>query len=291
MPFSSSLRRLSDHAPEAYARRNMPLTVIQGGFGDGPEPEREPACAPVDLWLELAEPSLRLRITTRLAGLTSAARDRALAELEPIAAAGLLGEDDIVRAISPATPAGLAVAVCRLAGTVGDAQSVGPRLQRVLADASCARVRVHAAQALARLASPQARGALAEALMRDDDEEVRARAARGLGQLGDHRAVPLLGATLANRGEVPAVRGEAAEALGVIGRRSSAALLVRALRDDEPDVRGGAAIALSMVGGLEVIPALRGLEADDAMTSDLGPVGDCARAAITDIRRRAMLTG
>lgn len=269
----------------------MALTVIQGGRGDGPQAEHEPTSRPVDLWLELADAPLRLRITMWLAGLTTAVRDRAIDDLEPIAAAGLLSEEDVVEAISPATPAALAVAVCRLAGTVGDAQVVGPRLQRVLADASCARVRVHAAHALARLGASEARGALAEALIRDDDEEVRARAARGLGQLRDHRGVPVLGATLADRGEVPAVRGEAAEALGVIGRPSSAALLVRALRDEEPDVRGGAATALSMVGGLEVIPALRALEADEAMTSELGPVGDCASAAIADIRRRAMLTG
>lgn len=127
--------------------------------------------------------------------------------------------------------------------------------------------------------------------MGDEDEEVRARAARGLGSLGDHRAVSTLGATLANAREIPAVRSEAAEALGVIGRPSATPVLVRALRDDEPDVRAGAATALGLAGGMEVVPALRALSGDDAMTSDLGPVSGCADAAIVDILRRALATG
>lgn len=269
----------------------MQLTVIQGGADAGIEPETHPSHPGTELWLELADPALRVRISVWLAGLTTAVRDRALTDLEPLAAAGLRTEDEFVAAISPATPAALAIAVCRLAGTVGDVAVAGPRLRRVLSDASCARVRVHAAQAIARLGGVEARGALAEALIRDDDEEVRARAARGLGQLGDHRAVPVLGATLANPGELPAVRGEAAEALGVIGRRSAVPVLLRALRDAEPDVRAGAAMALGLLGGLEVLPALRGLAGDHSMTSELGPVSECAEAAIADIQRRGMRTG
>ncbi|MGK2936574.1 MAG: HEAT repeat domain-containing protein [Solirubrobacteraceae bacterium] len=269
----------------------MQLTVIQGGAQPGAEPEAQSSSAGTEQWLELAEPDLRVRISMWLAGLTTASRDRALAELGPLAAAGLRTEDELVAAISPATPAVLAIAVCRLAGTVGDVAVAGPRLRRVLADASCARVRVNATQAIARLGGPEARGALAEALMRDDDEEVRARAARGLGHLRDHRAVPVLGATLANPGELPAVRGEAAEALGVIGRRSAVPLLLRALRDAEADVRAGAAMALGLSGGLEVLPALRGLSGDHAMTSELDSVSECADAAIADIQRRGMRTG
>lgn len=89
---------------------------------------------------------------------------------------------------------------------------------------------------------------------------------------------------------MPAVRSEAAEALGVIGRRSVAPLLVRALRDREPDVRAAAANALGMTGGLDAVPALRALERDPAVAADLGPVADCASAAIADIRRRARAT-
>lgn len=136
-----------------------------------------------------------------------------------------------------------------------------------------------------------ARAALTEALLRDDDEEVRARAARGLGSLRDHRSVSTLCATLANAAEVPTVRSEAAEALGVIGRRSATPLLVRALRDREPDVRAGAATALGLIGGLDVVPALRALERDPAVAADLGPVAECAAAAIADIRRRALAAG
>lgn len=269
----------------------MRLTVIEGGADPGLEPAVPPSHPATELWLELAEPALRVRISVWLAGLTTGVRERALTDLDPLVAAGISTDDEFVDAISPATPAGLAIAVCRLAGTVGDVEVAGPRLRRVLTDASCARVRVTAAQAIARLGGVDARGALAEALIRDDDEEVRARAARGLGQLRDQRAVPVLGATLANPGELPAVRGEAAEALGVIGRRSAVPVLLRALRDTEPDVRAGAAMALGLLGGLEVLPALRGLAGDHAMTSELGPVSECAAAAIADVQRRGMRTG
>lgn len=269
----------------------MRLKVIEGGGDAAAEARVRESDDCVEAWLEAADPALLVGLGTRLAGLTSASRTRVLAELEPLAAAGLLSEADVLAAISPSTRAGLAIAACRLADALTDADGAAARLQRVLADASCARVRLHAATALARVGGAAARGALAEALMRDDDEEVRARAARGLGQLRDHRALPMLAAALANRGETPVVRGEAAEALGLIGRRSATPLLVRAARDSEPDVRAGAAIGLGMIGGPDVVVVLRALAEDRAMTSELGPVCDCAGAAIADIRRRAMLTG
>lgn len=269
----------------------MHLTLIPGGDEPGARRDDATTRACVDRWLEDADAVLRVRLSVWLAGLTTGVRDRALADLEPIAAAELRTEQEILAALSPATPAGLAVAVCRLVASVGDAATATPGLARLLRDASCARVRVHAVQAIARLGGPDARGALTEALLRDDDEEVRARAARGLGTLRDHRSVSTLGATLANAGEVPAVRSEAAEALGVIGRASATPLLVRALRAREPDVRAGAANALGLLGGLEVVPALRALVADHAIATDLGRVSDCADAAIADIRRRALATG
>lgn len=269
----------------------MHLTLIHGG--DEPEARTgaDGGLRAVDAWMEEADPVLRVRLSVWLAGLTSAVRDRALTELEPIAAAGLRSETDVLAALTPATPAGLAVAVCRLLGDVGDAVTATPGLRRLLRDASCARVRVNAARSIARLGGPDARAALIEALLSDDDEEVRARAARGLGALHDHRSASALCATLANAAEVPAVRSEAAEALGVLGRRSATPVLVRALRDRQPDVRAGAANALGLTGGLDVVPALRALERDHAMAADLGPVSECAAAAIADIRRRALAAG
>jgi HEAT repeat protein len=272
----------------------MHLTLIhEGDAGDEPAPSVADAAGPasVDRWLEDVDPALRVRVIVWVAGLTTGVRDRELAALEPIAVAGLRSEADVLAALSPATPAGLAVAACRLVANVGDAAAAAPGLRRLLRDASCARVRLHAAGALARLGGPDARAALTEALLRDDDEEVRARAARGLGALCDHRSVSTLCAALANAAEVPAVRSEAAEALGVIGRRSATPMLVRALRDPEPDVRAGAAYALGMTGGLDVVPALRSLERDPDVAAGLGPVADCAEAAIADIRRRALATG
>lgn len=269
----------------------MHLRLIPGGEEPAPQALDEAARASVDRWLEEVDPVLRVRLSVWVARLTTGVRDRELSALEPIAVAGLRSEADVLAALSPSTPAALAVAVCRLVATVGDAATATPGLCRLLCDASCGRVRVHAAGALARLGGPGARAALTEALLCDDDEEVRARAARGLGALRDHRSVSALCATLANAGEAAAVRSEAAEALGVIGRRSATPVLVRALRDREPDVRAGAANALGMIGGLDVVPVLRALEADPAVAAELGPVADCASAAIADIRRRALATG
>lgn len=269
----------------------MHLRLIQGGGEPATSASDDGARASVDRWLEEADPVLRVRLSVWVARLTTGVRERELSALEPIALAGLRTEADVLAALSPSTPAALAVAVCRLVATVGDAATATPGLRHLLRDASCGRVRVHAAGALARLGGPDARAALTEALLRDDDEEVRARAARGLGALRDHHAVSALCATLANPREAPGVRSEAAEALGVIGRRSPAPVLVRALRDREPDVRAGAANALGMTGGLDVVPALRALESDPAVAADLGPVADCASAAIADIRRRALATG
>lgn len=269
----------------------MQLTVIDGGYEEHEAPRVHTPYLDVDHWLERVDPVLRVAVATRLAGVTSATRDRVAGELAPLAAADLRTEADVAAAISPSSPAVLAIAACRLARLLGGTASVGQRLERVLSDASCARVRLYAADALSHVGGPGARRALAEALARDDDEEIRARAARCLGAMRDHRAVPMLGAALANVAEAPAVRGEAAEALGVIGRRSVTPLLVRALRDDAPEVRAAAALALGLIGGLDVILSLRPLERDDAVTAELGPVCDCASAAIADIRRRAALTG
>lgn len=269
----------------------MSLIVIDGGGGEG-DPSRAPAPdLEIDRWLEGVDAALRLAIVTRLAGLSTGVRDRVLADLAPLAAAGLQTEADVVAAISPANPAALVVAACRAVRSLRSPAAAGPRLERVLTDASCASARLSAAESLVHVGGPEARRALAEALVRDDDEEVRARAARCLGRLRDHRAVPMLGAALANVAEVPAVRSEAAEALGVIGRRSITPLLVRALRDRAPDVRAAAALALGMIGGLEVILPLRPLERDRAMTAELGRVSDCAGAAIADIQRRVSLAG
>jgi HEAT repeat protein len=269
----------------------MHLTLLHGG--SEPESER-PAVAPggsVDDWLEDADAELRVRLCTKLASLTSAARDRAYANLAPIAAAGLRSEQDLVDALSPETPAALCVPVCGLIACLGGPEAATTGLYRLLREAPCASVRVQAAQAIARLGGREAHATLVGALTHDEDEEVRARAARALGTLRDQRAVPMLGVVLANPEETPAVRSEAAEALGLIGRRSVTPMLVRALSAEAPDVRAAAAGALGLTGRLEDLPALRALTGDHTMTPDLGPVSGCADAAIEDIRRRALATG
>lgn len=266
------------------------LTLIHGGGesrADAPPTPGDPA---VQAWMEEIDPVVRVRLSVWIARLTTGGRDRAMADLDTICAAGMRSEADLLAALVPATPASIAVAVCRVLACIGD-ENAAPSVSRLLGNASCARVRMQAALALGRLGGPDARAALTDALLLDDDEEVRARAARGLGTLRDHRAVPTLGSTLANTKEHAIVRSEAAEALGVIGRRSATPLLVRALRDPVAEVRAGAATALGLLGGLEVVPALRALTDDHAVADELGPVSGCATAAITDIRRRSLASG
>lgn len=188
-------------AVAAISSAAMHLTLIHAGDEAPPPAVDDGARTSVDRWLEETEPALRVRLSAWSAGLTATTRDRELAALEPIVVADLRSEASLLAALSPATPAGLAVAVCRLVANVGTAETATPGLCRLLRDASCARVRLHAAGALARLGGPAARAALTEALLRDDDEEVRARAARGLGMLGDHRSVSTLCATLADATE------------------------------------------------------------------------------------------
>ena len=133
----------------------MHLTLIHGGDEPAPQAVDEAARVSVDRWLEEADPVLRVRLSVWVAGLTTGVRDRELSALEPIVVAGLRSEADVLAALSPATPAGLAVAVCRLVATVGDAATATPGLRRLLRDASCGRVRVHAAGALAFTAVPR----------------------------------------------------------------------------------------------------------------------------------------
>jgi HEAT repeat protein len=92
-------------------------------------------------------------------------------------------------------------------------------------------------------------GLLVQAL-RDDDEEVRARAARGVGAIGDAEAVPELHALLSDALRPVFVRAQAATALGRIGDASSVPVLERALRDGPWLLRERAAAALRELGPL-----------------------------------------
>jgi hypothetical protein len=86
-------------------------------------------------------------------------------------------------------------------------------------------------------------------IMKSDTEKLdRARAANGLGVLGDPQAIgPLLGAT---KDEYPYVRAEAALALGKLRATQAEKRLRELVEDDwDPGVRGRAKEALERIGG------------------------------------------
>jgi putative membrane-bound dehydrogenase-like protein len=101
-----------------------------------------------------------------------------------------------------------------------------PALREVLA-ARYPRARLHAVSALARIEQPGAR-ALARAALDDRDASVRLAAATAVGLHRDQAALDRLQAMLA--ADTPALRREAATALGRIGRSDAVPRLFQALR-------------------------------------------------------------
>ncbi|MCX7840301.1 MAG: HEAT repeat domain-containing protein, partial [Anaerolineae bacterium] len=113
------------------------------------------------------------------------------------------------------------------------------------------------------------------AALRDEDANVRERAAYALGEIGDVRAVePLL---VALRDENADVRGRAADALGRIGDVRAVEPLLVALRDESRLVRASAADALGKIGDVRAVEALLvALRDEDTSvhTSAVGALGE-----------------
>lgn len=168
-------------------------------------------------------------------------------------------------------------------------EKVLPRLFQVLKDPDPG-LRRTAAQALGKIASPQAAPALVEALrdpdatvrqqaawalgrldpeslgqersplaplLFDPDPTVREAAAEALGQTGDTQAgLEWLERQVLAPGVDPDVKRWAAAALGAMEARSSQGLLRKMLQDRDPVVRRWAAAALAEIGDEQAVPAL-----------------------------------
>jgi HEAT repeat protein len=108
--------------------------------------------------------------------------------------------------------------------------------------------------------SPQLRAAL-----RSDDDELVARAARGLGRIGDVDAVDDLLALLDDDGRAWFCRVVAASALGAIGDPRAVPALARQLETGAWMMRDRAAMALAMLGdaGHEALGRARGSDRSD----------------------------
>jgi quinoprotein glucose dehydrogenase len=147
---------------------------------------------------------------------------------------------------------------------------VAPQLHEVAVEGKHQLARIHALWALGQLAeqSPAASAELLSplvGLLSDSDAEIRAQAAR---QLGDHRVAPAYEA-LVERLQVdnPRVRFFAAMALGKLGRGEAIAPVLEMLRenaDQDPYLRHAGVMALIWIGDLDALSA----SAEDASPSE-----------------------
>jgi len=115
------------------------------------------------------------------------------------------------------------------------------------------RIRVAAVRALGRIARPEVKSSLLQAL-EDPDLDVRAAAAFALGQLGDSTLVSVLLRTLED--PIHGVRKNVVEALGKLGNPGTTPALVGLLESQSPDLRGEAALALARVKDRRATSAL-----------------------------------
>ena len=131
-------------------------------------------------------------------------------------------------------------------------------LTAVTKDASRQLARIHAIWGLGQLArADKGRAAAIRPLLSDSDAEVRAQAAKILGDVRDSGAadalVPMLGDT------APRVRFFAAEALGRIGARTAVPAIVRMLaenNDADVHLRSAGVSALASIGDGQALTAL-----------------------------------
>jgi hypothetical protein len=109
--------------------------------------------------------------------------------------------------------------------------------------------------------------AAARSLAGDPRPAIRAVAARLLGELGGHDAIPVLELQLTD--PQPAVREEAAAALGRLGHWPAASAVARLLRDPSWDVRCAAGEALAALGAPGALMLQRYSRDDDPFAADM----------------------
>lgn len=186
-------------------------------------------------------------------------------------------------------PLGVSMAAESLAD-LGERSSL-PRLVELLQHDDPG-VRVSAAAAVGRLATPEDGEAVQALVVAMDDliPGVRQVAAQALGRVGSPAAAAPLAARLRRKDEYLLVRRAAAWSLGKLGPDAVAIeALTMALTDRDGQVRQIAAQGLGTIGHAEVIAALRPLTQDTSDTGR-GTVAAAAIQAIEDIEaRRAAL--
>jgi HEAT repeat protein len=115
---------------------------------------------------------------------------------------------------------------------------------------------------------PSVNAALAEAMQKDTNQEVRAAAARALGSLKAKDRVAVLISTLENpqNQEHPEVRFEIVESLGLIRDVAAGPALLRAVKDSDEEIAESATLSIGLVAYKEARPTLENIFRTDRST-------------------------
>jgi HEAT repeat protein len=115
---------------------------------------------------------------------------------------------------------------------------------------------------------PSVNAALAEAMQKDTNQEVRAAAARALGSLKATDRVAVLISTLENpqNQEHPEVRFEIVESLGLIRDVAAGPALQRAVKDSDEEIAEAAILSIGLVAYKDARPALENIFRTDRST-------------------------
>jgi HEAT repeat protein len=215
--------------------------------------------------------------------------------LQAVVEAGAADRDGLIRLVGDwDLDEGTLATACWLLARLGAAESV-PALLRLLEDERTSTgARAQAAITLGQVGDGATAVRLAELLGREADLILRQVVVNAIGHLGNTDVAGALLRILRDLDEEPALRGEAAEALGNLKARGRevVAALVTSLDDPSPDVRFFSAFALGVVGTRAVLPELEKVAAaDEGVAEPWGSVAVEAKTAIDAITSRVRRRG
>lgn len=242
---------------------------ILGRLGSGSDwhPESDPVSTLVDVARDDDSPVVRAAAVDALDEVGLDAIQRLLLELSnsidrsAIQGAGWVSANAIGDVLTDDLPE-LRMAAATALGKIGDADAVGPLVQRL--NDSDERVRVRAARSCGRIGDPRAVEPLIERLS-DPVVDVRRATANALGRIGTQQSIDALRRLLDDESE--AVRRIAVDGLGNSSDPRAAKSLIEALDDESEGVARGA--VLSLVELLSNAPAKRSHEMREAAVETL----------------------
>lgn len=272
---SHGSRSFSVSRMSIFARKVLQYVLIHRSFGEKKSVVRKIASAyeqmgfaDVDLrrmrnlfWWNRAEGARclgQMRIERASPYLLRALKDRVL-EVRLISAwaLGRIGNPDVILPMLESLANASKIAGMRLSSTIFELgeKAVGV-LTHVVAHPDPA-VRLLVAHLLGELQSPKATADIIHMSRKEEDKEVRIAACKAMGTIGDRKAAPVLIKLLAD--EAWEIRAQAAKALGRIGVISAIAHLQRAMCDGAWWVRknSGEALAQMKKKGIEALHKVR----------------------------------